>query len=442
MKYLSGIDISTLPPEESIKGKKILFLTDIFLPHFAPRLFSWVSYFVRLGASCTVCCEDISVNSRAGHGHVFTNVADPCAVYRFRLRKHYSRWESLSQAFFLAKDKRFFRLIKKHLNTADYDLIIASSYRTFPLYTAFLLSKLYHIPFLADCRDVVEEYARYSFLPGRSIDRPIFYKRWALHLLKGLFIRQRTAILKKATAITTVSPWHRALLSSLSEGVPCYCLFNGYDSTLFYPSPVATERFTILYTGRLMSLQMRDPSLLFDALSDAALEPIVGSGLLEVAWYVDDHSKALLTSLLQDYPDSLRHIQRFYPMVPFEQVPDILRRAGMILLLNNDELRDGPRGMVSTKLFEAMAVGKPILSIPGRSTIVSSILSDAGFGESLVEKHEVMREIEHYFGYWKKNLYTCKEIDNKLLVEQFARDEIASLCARVAGSLLLAKKNE
>ena len=146
-------------------SRRILVLADLYPPHFAPRAFSLVSYWVSLGWQVVVATEDIKQWNNSGHGKVFEGMEDLCPTYRIPLRKSYSVWESLGEAFFSTKERAFREALEGLLKINEFDLIVSFSYRTFPHGTAAQLAKKYHIPVVMDSRDIVEQYPRYEFLP-------------------------------------------------------------------------------------------------------------------------------------------------------------------------------------------------------------------------------------------------------------------------------------
>ena len=53
----------------------------------------------------------------------------------------------------------------------------------------------------------------------------------------------------------------------------------------------------------------------------------------------------------------------FFDYVPASEIPGVLNRSSILLQLANTFASDGPKGFMTTKLFESMAVGKPLLCV-------------------------------------------------------------------------------
>lgn len=376
----------------------LLIITDLFPPQFAPRIAYIVRFLVLEGWKIEVVTELIADRDESfSHGKVFADETFGCPVHRLRLRSRYNRLSSLRQTLLGEKERQMQRWIEENLDVASFDGIMGFSYRTFPLQVVARLGKRYHKPTWCDCRDLVEEYSRYDFLP-----QPLFGgQRWThpmLSLLKRWFICQRTHALRHVKVISTVSSWHVDVLQKIHPKTSVLCIPNGYDEALFTPrcEPLHQEKLTIVFTGRILSLAMRDPSLLFDALQGKRLRSWVQTDKIRVVWYTDPLSRRMLQQRLASYPEEVGKAQEFREMVPFSQVPQILRDASIILLLGNKETPHGPHGMVTTKLFEAMATLQPILMVRSDEAVVAEALAnyqDAVAAQNVDEVEEFIIQI-------------------------------------------------
>ena len=223
-------------------------------------------------------------------------------------------------------------------------------------------------------------------------------RREAYRWLRRRFIKARTEALRAATAITTVSEWHRDLLQQLHPKQRVVCIPNGYEERLFVASPEEAPQLPlrIVYTGRLLSLEMRDPTLLLEALQEETLRRWVSRGAVEVHWYCDTASQQLLETLLERYSDEVCACQHFHAMVPYAKVPTLLAQADMLLLLGRREQPEGPHGMVTTKLFEAMAMRRPILMVESDESVVAQILRAYGGALAATDVAQVVQFVAHH----------------------------------------------
>lgn len=360
-----------------MRPHRILLLTDLLPPQFAPRITALLQRLPERDWQVDVVSEEIRGNHLGSHGSVERLSSLPAhRLERVPLAPTRGRsLYALADALWQVKSRRFVRHLRRHYDLTQYALIVGMSYRTFPLPAVARLARQTGLPAVMDCRDIVEEYTPEGFLPA-PLPRWFPLRKEAYRWLRRQFIKARTKALRAASAITTVSEWHRDQLQQLHPEQQVVCIPNGYDERLFVASPEVAPQLPlrIVYTGRLLSLDMRDPTLLLEALQESALSRWVRRGAVEVHWYCDNASQQLLESLLERYSSEVRACQHFHAMVPYAEVPKLLAQADILLLLGRREQPEGPHGMVTTKLFEAMAMRRPILMVESDESVVAQIL--------------------------------------------------------------------
>ncbi len=402
-------------------SKRVLVLTDLYAPHFAPRIIAMVQNWLAMGWFVEVATEDIQKWNSTSHGLIFEGMEDQCPVYRFPLRKTYSRWESIAEVLWGAKSRRFEKMVEANIELSKIDIIVAFSYRTFPLRVAKSLARKYRKPFVCDCRDIVEQYPKYQFLP-KAKEYPSLLQKVLLTLLKKRFIRQRNNALREASAVTTVSPWHRELLQEVVADKTVGLFYNGYDEKVFIPRETRSETFQIVFTGRLLSSKMTQPDFFFETLTSPKLAPILSSGDFEVCWYTDEHSQSILFESLEKTSALVQSVQRVNSMRPFTEVPKLLSNASLILMLADPTQE---QNIVSTKIFEAMAMERPIILVRSDRSIRKELLEEGNAGWAIEEKEDLVEIIATLYAQWKKNDYNCSQKQNRSFVEQFSRKKIA-----------------
>lgn len=378
---------------------RILLLTDLLPPQFAPRITALLQRLPGDDWQVDVVSEEIREEHLGSHGSVEQKSSLPAhRLERVPLAPRRGRaLYALADALWQVKSQRFVRHLRQHYDLTQYALIVGMSYRTFPLPAVARLARQTRLPAVMDCRDIVEEYTPEGFLPA-PLPRWVPLRREAYSWLRRQFIKARTKALKAATAITTVSEWHRDQLQQLHPEKQVVCIPNGYDERLFVAQPEEAPQLPlrIVYTGRLLSLEMRDPTLLLEALQAEALSRWVQRGAVEVHWYCDNASQQLLESLLERYSDEVRTCQHFHAMVPYAEVPTLLAQADMLLLLGRREQPEGPHGMITTKLFEAMAMRRPILMVESDESVVAQNLRAHGGALAATEVAQVVEFVAHH----------------------------------------------
>lgn len=382
-----------------MRPHRILLLTDLLPPQFAPRITALLQRLPQDDWQVDVVSEEIQGDHRGSHGSVEQKSSLPAhRLERVPLAPRRGRsLYALADALWQVKSKRLVRHLRQHYDLTQYALIVGMSYRTFPLPAVARLARQTGLPAVMDCRDIVEEYTPEGFLPA-PLPRWLPLRREAYSWLRRRFIKARTKALRAATAITTVSEWHRDQLQQLHPDQQVVCIPNGYDERLFVSSPEEAPQLPlrIVYTGRLLSLEMRDPTLLLEALQAKTLSRWVSRGAVEIHWYCDVASQQLLESLLERYSDEVRACQHFHAMVPYAEVPTLLAQADMLLLLGRREQPEGPHGMVTTKLFEAMAMRRPILMVESDESVVAQILRAHGGALAATEVAQVVEFVAYH----------------------------------------------
>jgi glycosyltransferase involved in cell wall biosynthesis len=238
------------------------------------------------------------------------------------------------------------------------------------------------IPWIADFRDIPEQEA--------GMPRP-----WREHLLARRTIWRRSQLVSSAALLTSVSPHHcRVLRNRLKK--PCELLYNGFDETLFTPSPACrTDRFRVVYTGRILSQWYQNPELAFRALDELILARTIDPAKLEVAFYGTD--EGVLKDIMTPY--HCARCVRLHSRIPYPDVPRVLAQASILLLLTNV----GREGILTTKLFEYLAARRPILCVSAHPRDDIPVLlrqTNCGLGTCSLE--EAKHFLLHAYRQWSK----------------------------------------
>ena len=149
---------------------KILIVCDAFPPEFAPRMGYLCKYLKRMGCTADVVCEQYSEDTRfdflADSAHKVKRVRFYRSLTLPKPRLEWGMW-AIRDLFFHGKDKKIVREIQRDTEFFGYDLLLCSTYRTFPLRAAAILARHFHVPLVADLRDIVEQYPYHSYLTHR-----------------------------------------------------------------------------------------------------------------------------------------------------------------------------------------------------------------------------------------------------------------------------------
>lgn len=406
------------------KNRKILILCDLFPPAFGPRMGYLVKYLAAHGWNSVVITEKINDKT-----YSFIADEERTLYVDFYKKKRFKKVQwlllFLSNAFFNHKGRKVYRVALEQIKKEPFDLILCSSYRSFPLFAGLKVAKKTGLPLVTDIRDIIEQYPKNEFFTSYIPPVPVF-KESFIHAFKKVSIRQRNAVLRVSDHVTTVSVWHQEVLRQHNPNTSL--IYNGYDGDFFYPAHTPNEKFTITYTGRLLSVEMQDPELLFRAIKKLAAENVFTPESCRLEWYVDSYSVLQLQKISKKF--GLEEYMDFKGYVKAEKVPEILNGSSILLLLTNKAGAGGPRGIMGTKVFEYLAVQKPILCIRSDEDCLERMIRETRAGIAAKEVEEVCDFIKHQFEIWKKDGSTTTNIKEEHLA-LYSREEQALQFIRI-----------
>lgn len=402
-----------------IKNRKILIVTDSFPPNFAPRMGLLSYHLEKMGWDVTIISED---NSETHYN--LPNL--PKKVYRYNYQANASKIEYyLKSALNLIYDHKtnsFLNKFYKEIKNEYFDLVLCSTFNEFPLNLAYKISKKLNIPLLCDIRDLAEQFG--SKIYDTNGQTHNYLGRYFTNLLRKRRIQRRNYVLKKANAITTISPWHLDFIKRYNKNV--YLIYNGFSEKDFIAKEVKSNSFNIVYTGRLLDLNTRNPELLFNAIEELKLEK------LRIVWYVDKTSKEIISKELENYPIT-KSISEINNLVPVSAIPNLLNESSIILVLTNKSTEDGPKGIMTTKFFEAIGVEKPVLCVRSDEGCLSQVIKETNAGLAATNVEEVKSFITQKYKEWENNGFTRQEIVSR---EKFSRENQAKQFVEIFNSLI------
>lgn len=267
----------------------------------------------------------------------------------------------------------------RHVNP---DIILGTAPTLFPLSVSRDMSKVFNIPWIADFRDIIEQ-----TYDGPM--KPVQFFRY--HRLK----LRRNQIIQSSSRVLTVS---RSLADTLRVGLKreIDIIPNGYDEDMFngvkfmsYPTP----KFTISYTGRLMDIRLRNPTIFFTALHDLLTEGLMTRSNTEVNFYGTE--KEMLEPYVEKH--GLADIVHCKDRVSYSKIPAILSASNVLLVVT----RFGRKGILTTKLFEYMASGKYILCVPNDKEVIEECLVASNSGTAVSTVQETKQCLTDLFKEWR-----------------------------------------
>lgn len=344
--------------------KKILILTDpIGKPAFAPRLRFFCDYLTQQGHYVEVWTEEMESYTFAHNYPIYELPA-----YRSTLDWVIKSFWSLLTDW---RNRHFSTVLQRKLLGRQFDIVLCTTFSTFPLRAALEVARSKHIPLLVDIRDLDEQVPNAQYQSHRSWwVRP--FRNW----YKRVNIRRRNSILRQADCVTTISPWHVDFIRQFNPNV--HLVYNGFDPKQFYFQGVTSPQFLISYIGRIYEFQHKD--LIEQAVRELNISDIV------LNWHTPD-----------------------YQPIPTTEVGNEIRRSSLMLVLTSTETH----GMMTTKFYEALGCEKPILCIPSDNGCLSQTITETHAGLASGNIDEIKQFILDKYDEWKVKGYTHQAINNK-----------------------------
>ncbi len=318
------------------------------------------------------------------------------------------------------------KFLREYLREHPVDLVVSTGPPHSMHLIALKLKKYIKVPWLADFRD-----------PWTGID---FYHRLKLTPLSDrIHHRLEKSVLTAADVVTVVSPGMKKSLEALA-GREVHVIFNGYDPADFigsadsarsadYPGPEgspavtpAADRFIISHFGAFN--RDRNPHTLWQALRELA-----GSN--------PDLRKALTLRLIGQTDETiLQEVRELGLGEQLEVIPHLEHRRGVELLRESAlfllPLNDSPnaRDILPGKMYEYMALGRPILAVGPSDSDCEQILTAAHAGNYYEFKDltGMKTALEEYFHQWQRGEITAGKGD----ITRFSRRHLAGEIIRLA----------
>lgn len=253
------------------------------------------------------------------------------------------------------------KFLSRYLQEHPVDLVISSGPPHSMHLIALGLKKKFNIPWLADFRD-----------PWTEIDYYGKLKLTRLANRRHKILEKK--VLTKADRVLTVGKHLAERLEKLGatkvEVIP-----NGFDKEDFSFLPVDLDKsFTITHTGSINS--DRNPEILWQVLAGICSKNNTFNELLRLRFVgKTDH---IIKESLQQY--KLETHAEFISYLPHREALKIAASSAMLLLLINQT--PNRQGIVTGKLFEYLATGRPILCIGPVDGEAAAILRECDCGRT------------------------------------------------------------
>ena len=274
-----------------------------------------------------------------------------------------------------------YRAAQKIIEEQQVDAIVTTG----PPHSTHLLGRKlkrnFKIPWLADFRD-----------PWTGID---YWAQLPLApLAKFLHAKLEKSVFTEADALLVVSP---SMLQTFKRETDTHCelIYNGYDEADFSKTvgdPKQKDTFVIAHIGNMNA--DRNPESLW-----AVLSTLYKSNRIErIKIKLIGNTDSSVTEAIRSH--GLESIVKRVSYLAHEKAIDEMRSSSMLLLSINNV--PSAKGIVTGKVFEYMASGKPILGIGPPDGDAASILNETASG-IMVDYNDIdaiRRFIEDVYDAW------------------------------------------
>jgi glycosyltransferase involved in cell wall biosynthesis len=307
------------------------------------------------------------------------------------------------------------RYLKSYLKDHPVDAIISTGPPHSMHLIAMKLKEALRIPWVADFRDPWTEIDYYNDLRlTRCSDRKHH--------------RLEREVLSKADKVVTVAPDGARRLGKIGNR-NVRVVYNGFDRDDDAQTPISLpESFTITYLGVLSKIQ--NPKNLWQVLGELIKED-------------EKFNKDLKINIIGQIDNSVsqsieeqglsQHVT-YSPYIPHDQVSAVHRSSTLLLLLLMPDSEPRAKGLLTGKLFEYLASGRPILCIGPEDGDAARILKETQAGVTVrFEDRERMKETikELYHKYLENGLPDNSNAE----IERYSRRELTKQYAKILNQI-------
>jgi len=188
--------------------------------------------------------------------------------------------------------------------------------------------------------------------------------------LRALDRRSEKRWLRTAAFVTSVSPYHTRTIAHAVQR-PGHTVYNGFELPEVAEVPQDPDVFTIVYSGALYPTQPVE-DLAAAVLRLAQGQPGLRLRLSFPGVAFDRVQAHRVRAALRGHEELLEVTDR----LPRAEVIHRQRRAHALVMLAHP----GVKGVASSKIFEYMGLGRPILVYPNDRDVLEELIEDTGAG--------------------------------------------------------------
>ncbi len=273
------------------------------------------------------------------------------------------------------------------------------------------IKKRYSIPWVADLRDLWTQNHNYPF----SRIRKVIERKLELNTISS------------ADELVTVSPQLAQQLEALHSRKKVYVITNGFDHYA-QGNAERPEKFTLVYTGQIYPGK-QNCYITLQAINELIEEKIIPNDAVEFH-YFGPTKEMIKEEIARQGSSELceKYCKLYDPISRTESLKKQL--ASQLLILFNWEDKT-EKGIATTKFYEYLGTGRPIIATGGYGgDFLESLLQKTDAGNYCRSVKEIKECLVSYYSEYTENGYVAGK-GNKEAISAFSYKRIAGKLAEI-----------
>ena len=298
--------------------------------------------------------------------------------------------------------KPAFEAASEIIENEKIDAILSTSSPVTSHLVAHDLNEKYGIPWAADLRDLWNLNPYINHNPIRR------------HFEKRLEMKT----FKNASALTTTTELAKKTLQGIHPDKKIVSVVSGFDPEDFKitKQTVESENLTLMYAGSLYSGK-RDPSILFDAISQLISENKIDNEKIIVDFYGDTGN---LEELSEKY--NIKNNVNIHGRITYPEVLQHQMNADVLLLIS--WMDESEKIFIPGKIYDCIGCRKPILSIGYKAGSLKELIEKTNIGYHISSVEECKKAVYDYYTKYNENelKYSGNEFADEYSVKNTAKN--------------------
>jgi glycosyltransferase involved in cell wall biosynthesis len=223
---------------------------------------------------------------------------------------------------------------------------------------------------------------------------------------------------KNAAALTTTTELAKKTLQRIHPDKKIVSVVSGFDPEDFKitKQTVESENLTLMYAGSLYSGK-RDPSILFDAISQLISENKIDNEKIIVDFYGDTGN---LEELSEKY--NIKNNVNIHGRITYPEVLQHQMNADVLLLIS--WMDESEKIFIPGKIYDCIGCRKPILSIGYKEGSLKELIEKTNIGYHISSVEECKKAVYDYYTKYNENelKYSGNEFADEYSVKNTAKN--------------------